>query len=216
VRDHVRIAVADRAAAETFYDTVLATLGVGRTATTRGHTAWGGFRVVAAGDERPPTRGLHIGFAAPSREHVDAFWRAGVEAGYPDDGAPGPRPQYRQDYYGGFLRDPDGNSAEAVHHRLVGPPGLVDHLWIRVRDVGAARDFYAAIAPATGFTPARTLDAPRRVLFRGPRSSFSVVAGQPTEHAHLAFADGDARSVRDPDGNTVCLAEPLSTGGSEG
>ena len=32
-----------------------------------------------------------------------------------DDGAPGPRPQYREDYYGGFLRDPDGNSVEAVY-----------------------------------------------------------------------------------------------------
>ena len=61
------------------------------------------------------TRGLHVGFGAPSREHVDAFWQAGVEKGYPDDGR-GARPQYREDYYGGFLRDPDGNSAEAVHH----------------------------------------------------------------------------------------------------
>ena len=59
------------------------------------------------------TRRLHIGFAAPSREHVDAFWRAGTEAGYQDDGAPGPRPQYHADYYGAFLLDPDGNSAEA-------------------------------------------------------------------------------------------------------
>jgi catechol 2,3-dioxygenase-like lactoylglutathione lyase family enzyme len=33
-----------------------------------------------------------------------------------DDGAPGPRPQYGGDYYGAFLLDPDGNSAEAVHH----------------------------------------------------------------------------------------------------
>ena len=52
----------------------------------------------------------------PSRAHVDEFWRAGTEAGYRDDGAPGPRPQYSPDYYGGFLLDPDGNSAEAVHH----------------------------------------------------------------------------------------------------
>ena len=60
------------------------------------------------------TRGLHVGFRAPSREAVDAFWQAGIDAGYRDDGAPGPRTAYGPDYYGGFLLDPDGNSAEAV------------------------------------------------------------------------------------------------------
>jgi hypothetical protein len=43
----------------------------------------------------------------PSRERVDAFWHAGIEAGHRDDGAPGPRPQYSKDYYGTFLLDPD-------------------------------------------------------------------------------------------------------------
>jgi hypothetical protein len=47
---------------------------------------------------------------------VDEFWRVGTAAGYRDDGVPGPRPQYRADYYGAFLLDPDGNSIEAVHH----------------------------------------------------------------------------------------------------
>ena len=63
-----------------------------------------------------PTRGLHIGFSAPTREHVDAFWQAGVDAGYRDDGAPGPRPEYGPTTTARFLLDPDGNSAEAVHH----------------------------------------------------------------------------------------------------
>ena len=42
----------------------------------------------------PPTTGLHAGFVAPSRAHVDAFWRAGIAAGHPSDGEPGPRPEY--------------------------------------------------------------------------------------------------------------------------
>jgi len=54
------------------------------------------------------TRGLHVGFRAPDRAAVDAFWQAGIDAGHPHDGAPGPRTVYGPDYYGGFLLDPDG------------------------------------------------------------------------------------------------------------
>ena len=61
------------------------------------------------------TRGLHVGFRARDRAQVDAFWQAGIDAGYQDDGAPGPRTHYGPRYYGGFLLDPDGNSVEAVH-----------------------------------------------------------------------------------------------------
>ena len=64
--------------------------------------------------EHPVTRGLHVGFRAPSREAVDAFWQAGIDAGCRDDGAPGRRTVYGPDYCGGFLLDPDGNSAEAL------------------------------------------------------------------------------------------------------
>ena len=85
--------------------------------------------------EHPVTRGLHVGFRAPYREAVDAFWQAGIDAGFRDDGAPG-RAGYGPDYYGGFLLDPDGNSAEAVHgHRARPvPDGCIDHLWFRVAD----------------------------------------------------------------------------------
>ena len=31
-----------------------------------------------------------------------------------DDGEPGPRPDYGPDYYGAFVRDPDGNKIEAA------------------------------------------------------------------------------------------------------
>ena len=102
--------------------------------------------------EHPVTRGLHVGFRAPTRAAVDAFWQAGIDAGYRDDGAPGPRTVYGPDYYGGFLLDPDGNSAEAVHderERPV-PDGRIDHLWIRVRDLAASKRFYTTIAPHAG------------------------------------------------------------------
>ena len=98
------------------------------------------------------TRGLHVGFRARDRAQVDAFWQAGIDAGHPDDGAPGPRTQYGPTYYGGFLLDPDGNSVEAVHGDRddAVPDGRVDHLWIRVRDPQASRRFYTTIAPHAG------------------------------------------------------------------
>jgi catechol 2,3-dioxygenase-like lactoylglutathione lyase family enzyme len=140
------------------------------------------------------TRRLHIGFGAPSREHVDAFWEAGTKAGYREDGAPGPRPEYGPDYYGGFLLDPDGNSAEAVHHDGVRPPGHIDHLWIRVRDVAAARAFYLTIAPYAGLRQGS--DEPDRAQFLGAGGSFSLVAGQePTENLHLAFPAPDITTI---------------------
>src|SRR3954447_3720281 len=149
--DHVTLRASDFDASARFYDTVLATLGVERTGTADWIIEWDLFSISPADDEKPPTRGLHIAFTAPSRERVDAFWQAGVDAGYRDDGAPGPRPEYGPDYYGGFLLDPDGNSAEAVHHDRVGDRDVIDHMWIRVADVWAAKAFYEAIAAWSGF-----------------------------------------------------------------
>ena len=183
--DHVTLRASDLDASARFYDTVLATLGVERTATADWLVEWDVFSLSPANEEKPATRRLHIGFTAPTREHVDAFWQAGVDAGYRDDGAPGPRPEYGPDYYGGFLLDPDGNSAEAVHHDLAADRGVIDHLWIRVADLAAARTFYVAIAPHTRAELKR--ETPERAQFAG-RESFTVVAdGPPTENLHMAF-----------------------------
>jgi catechol 2,3-dioxygenase-like lactoylglutathione lyase family enzyme len=59
---------------------------------------------------------LHIAFRADTREVVDAFYRAAIAAGGKDNGPPGPRPQYHQNYYGAFVLDPDGHNIEAVCH----------------------------------------------------------------------------------------------------
>src|SRR5262245_66592677 len=126
----------DQDASESFYLTVLRTLGIEQDYRGDHLVEWDDF---ALGDDGPVTRGLHIGLVAPSRGHVDAFHRAGVEAGYRDDGAPGPRPQYQDDYYGAFLLDPDGNSVEAVHRSNMREGGWIDHLWLRTQDVDAIR-----------------------------------------------------------------------------
>jgi catechol 2,3-dioxygenase-like lactoylglutathione lyase family enzyme len=185
--DHVTIRGSNRAASERFYEIVLRTIGIEQTHSCE----WNDFSLAAATDEQPMTRRLHIGFLAPSRAHVDEFWRVGVAAGYQDDGPPGPRPQYSPDYYGAFLLDPDGNSAEAVHHDKTN--GRIDHLWIRVAGVAAAKLFYETIAPYSGFVLKH--DSPERATFGSENAAFSLVSGRPTEHVHVAFAADDNGAV---------------------
>jgi catechol 2,3-dioxygenase-like lactoylglutathione lyase family enzyme len=177
--DHVDIRVADRDASQRFYDTVLTVLGKERTDEGE-YLDWGDFSIVA--DGRPVAVNLHIAFYAPSHELVDAFHRAGVGAGFTDDGAPGPRPQYRADYYGGFLRDPDGNSVEAVYTGQERRTGAIDHLWLRTRDVAAIKRFYVAAGLEIG------VDEPDHVQLVTAGGTISYVAGEPpTEHVHIAF-----------------------------
>jgi catechol 2,3-dioxygenase-like lactoylglutathione lyase family enzyme len=182
--DHVTIRASDRLASERFYETVLRTLRIEQTHSDAHYAEWDDFSLAPADTDNPPTRRLHVAFVAPSREHVDEFWRVGTTAGYRDDGEPRPRPQYREDYYGSFLLDPDGNSAEAVHHGGLRGGGI-DHLWIRVADVASAKRFYETIAPHAALR--LNHDAPDRAQFVGATASFSLVRGAPTENVHVAF-----------------------------
>jgi len=153
------------------------------------------------------TTRLHLGFSAASRAAVDAFWRAGVDAGHPSDGEPGPRPQYLPDYDGAFLLGPDGSSAEAVAHGDLDATGGIDHLWWRVADLDASRRFYADAGARAGF--AEDIAVPGRIAFSpGPgRGTFSIVAAgeQPTTPFDLAFPAPEPAVLRDPDGHTVKL-----------
>ena len=192
--DHVTIRVSSRREAVEFYGSVLGVLGVEQTSIDADLPEWDDFSLTQAEYEEPVTRRLHLAFRSPSRELVDEFWRTGTGAGYRDDGAPGPRPQYRDDYYGAFLLDPDGNSVEAVHHGAMREGGNIDHLWIRVADVAASKAFYEVVAPFGGFRLKH--DSPERAQFAGASGSFSVVAGTPTEHLHMAFAADDDETVK--------------------
>jgi catechol 2,3-dioxygenase-like lactoylglutathione lyase family enzyme len=191
--DHVTIRVSDREASERFYEAVLRTLGVAKTYADGYLAEWDDFSLSPAEADKPVTRRLHVGFVAPSRARVDEFWRVGREAGFRDDGAPGPRPEYGGDYYGGFLLDPDGNSAEAVHHGSLRQDGVVDHVWMRVVDVAEAKRFYEAVAPHAGFRLDH--DSPDRAQFTTGNGSFSVVSGAPSENVHMAFPATDNATV---------------------
>ena len=182
--DHVGLAVSDLAASERFYRTVLSELGLEPSHADAGLVEWDDWAIGPPDAEHPVARGLHVGFRAPSRAAVQAFWRAGVDAGYRDDG--------------GFLLDPDGNSVEAVHDDRDDPvpDGRIDHLWIRVGDLEASRRFYTTIAPHAGI--ALGDDEPGRVQFTGPGYSLSLVDDERprTEHVHLAFPANDDATVR--------------------
>jgi catechol 2,3-dioxygenase-like lactoylglutathione lyase family enzyme len=192
--DHVTIRASDREASERFYLGVLRTLGIDQTHSGEHFAEWGDFSLSQADTVHLPTRRLHIGFVAPSRAHVDEFWRVGTEAGHRDDGVPGLRPEYSDDYYGAFLIDPDGNSAEAVHQGRLREGAAIDHLWIRVADLEASTRFYETVAPAAGFRSGRELSG--RTQFACVGGSFSVVSnGHATEHVHLAFPAADNETV---------------------
>lgn len=181
--DHVTIRVSDLEASRRFYRTLL-----GRDPDGDKYLEWADFGIAQADDEHPVTRHLHVGFAARSREEVDAFWRTGVDAGYASDGEPALRPQYDPNYYGGFLLDPDGNSVEACtgfRDSIGGPP--IDHLWLGVRDLGASREFWETVAPALSLNV--TDDRQGRFhVWAGDRSFALVADGRPpSENVHLAL-----------------------------
>jgi catechol 2,3-dioxygenase-like lactoylglutathione lyase family enzyme len=192
VFDHVTIRVSDRAASEGFYTRVLAVLGIDQTYSGGQFTEWDDFSLTEATAWNPVTTGLHVGFGASSPERVDEFWQAGVDAGYESDGEPGPRPVYGDDYYGGFLLDPDGNSIEAVHFEDIGRG--VDHLWIRVASLESSARFYETIAPFAGL---REQKREGRAQFAGAETgSFSVLKGDHvTKSMHMAFPAPDDPTV---------------------
>ena len=118
--DHLSIQCSDTAASAAFYDAVLAPLGLGRVMEFGGAIGYGppgapGFWI------GPHTTGAgfresHIAFAAADRARVRAFFEAATAQGAELLHPPRSWPEYHPDYYGAFVRDPDGNNVEAVCH----------------------------------------------------------------------------------------------------
>jgi catechol 2,3-dioxygenase-like lactoylglutathione lyase family enzyme len=119
--DHVSIQCADLSASAAFYDTVLAPLG-GRRIMDFGDVIgygtdfpsfWLGRHLTGEG-----FRESHLAFRAPDREAVQAFRDAAAGVGAEVLHEPRVWPEYHPGYYGAFVRDPDGNNVEAVHHTV--------------------------------------------------------------------------------------------------
>lgn len=124
--DHLSIQCENFEDSANYYDTVLPTLGGGRImdfGNVVGYgvgfqpTFWIGPLTSGPNGEAQPNREVHIAFQAPDRAAVDAFFAAAVGLGAGVIQAPRLCPEYHPDYYGGFVRDPDGNNVEAVCHQ---------------------------------------------------------------------------------------------------
>ena len=122
--DHLSLQVADVDAAATFYTRVFASCGVRE---LMRHDSPAGAVVGLCGPDNYPklwlgslvdngVRPVHLAITAPSRDAVDAVFTAAREAGAEILHEPRLWPEYHPGYYGVFLRDPDGNNVEAVHH----------------------------------------------------------------------------------------------------
>lgn len=118
--DHLGLDVSDYERSKFFYRHALAPLGIElmmEPVPSVGGFGEGGIPYFWIGKrERPPQTGVHVAFAASSRDQVDAFHAAALEAGATDNGRPGVRDIYHPNYYGAFVLDPDGNNVEAVCH----------------------------------------------------------------------------------------------------
>ena len=115
---HVSIQCSDLAASARFYDDVLAPLGGGRVMDVGDAIGYGIPPVPTFWIGRQQTgdgfRETHVAFRAPDRDAVQAFFDAALTFGAEPLHEPQLWPQYDPDYYGAFVRDPDGNNVEAV------------------------------------------------------------------------------------------------------
>ena len=124
--DHTGISVSSFERSKAFYQKALAPLGY---TLQLEFSQTAGFRAAIAGKQDDPggdfwiTEGepfspkSHIAFRAESRDEVNAFYRAAIAAGGSDNGAPEVCSDYHENYYAGFVLDPDGYNIEAVCHK---------------------------------------------------------------------------------------------------
>ncbi len=123
--DHTGVAITDPARSRRFYEAALAPLGY-QVLMEIPLQFTGGVVVLGFGVPPKPdfwmSQGIpqrphvHIAFRADNRAVVDAFYNAAIAAGGTDNGPPGLRQHYHQNYYGAFVLDPDGHNIEACCH----------------------------------------------------------------------------------------------------
>ena len=122
--DHIGLRTKQADVMFAFYEAVLAPLGYSKlrdfgVAAGFGkdgqHPLW-----IGQSEGEAATSSVHLAITAESRAAVDAFHKAALANGGTDNGPPGLRPQYHENYYGAFVLDPDGNNLEAVCHKPTG------------------------------------------------------------------------------------------------
>ncbi|MDH5821986.1 VOC family protein [Luteimonas sp. RD2P54] len=112
--DHVGLQVRDLETARRFYRAALAPLGHVQDESGTGFGPKGAPALWLYETKDKAVARTHLAFGAATREAVERFHRAGLEAGARDNGGPGLRAEYGPGYFAAFLVDPDGNNVEAV------------------------------------------------------------------------------------------------------
>lgn len=115
--DHISISTKDVKRSMQFYQSIFVPFGY--TLQYQDETAAGfgpkGQMQFWIGYQEKPSQ-THLAFRAQNRKQVQAFYEAALQAGAKDNGAPGVRSHYHENYYAAFVLDPDGNNIEAVCH----------------------------------------------------------------------------------------------------
>ena len=123
--DHIGFSVSNMKISRIFYEKALKPLGITplmevtpeMTGTSESHVGFGAGRPFFwIGTGGKVSVATHVAFATESRKVVDEFYAAAIAAGGRDNGKPGVRPHYHENYYGAFVLDPGGNNIEAVCH----------------------------------------------------------------------------------------------------
>ena len=123
--EHVSIPVSDYRKAKKFYVAALKPLGyelwVEYPPDAAGFVESGSASVWIAARKRKVHDTIHVAMRARSRKAVKDFYDAGLGAGGKDNGGPGFRLEYGDDYYAAFVYDPDGNNIEACYFGAKAP-----------------------------------------------------------------------------------------------
>lgn len=120
--DHAALNVRDGAASRAFYERALEPLGYTVGMEVEEHV---GFRSAEGeldfwlSERGEPSAPMHLAFRAPDRKTVDAYHASAVAAGGVDNGAPGVRTDFHENYYAAYVLDPEGNNIEAVCQKPV-------------------------------------------------------------------------------------------------
>ncbi|MGE0116167.1 MAG: VOC family protein [Steroidobacteraceae bacterium] len=128
---YVSLGTNDLDRATRFYDPVMQALGhrrcdISHEPDWEGWAGWGRYEnhgqfelalwLCQPFNQQPATagNGTMIAFKADSWQAVRAFHAAALQHGGSNEGEPGLRPHYGEDFYAAYVRDPDGNKLAAV------------------------------------------------------------------------------------------------------